>query len=91
MGESKTTTNHDTIREWVKQRGGQPATVTGTGSGDDVGLLRIDFPGYGEDERLEALEWEDFFEKFDQSKLAFLYQDETPEGETSRFCKFVNR
>ncbi len=75
-GESKTTTDHDEIRRWVEERGGQPATVKGTGGDDDAGLLRIDFPG-GSGDRLEEISWEDFFEKFDEKKLAFLYQDET--------------
>jgi len=34
---------------------------------------------------------EEFFKIFDENKLAFLYQDKTADGETSRFCKFVER
>jgi hypothetical protein len=91
-GESHTTTDHDVIRHWVEDRGGQPATVKGTErKGEEAGLLRIDFPGRGEDERLEHISWDAFFEKFDESNLAFVYQDETAEGEESRFGKFVSR
>jgi hypothetical protein len=90
-GESKTTTDHDEIRKWVEERGGRPATVTGTGDGDDAGILRIDFPGVGDEDSLEELSWDDFFEKFDEKNLAFLYQDETASGEESRFFKFVSR
>ncbi len=90
-GESKTTTDHDTIRRWVEERGGRPARVKGTGSGDDPGLLRIDYPGRGDDESLEEISWEDFFEAFEENKLAFLYQEETKEGEESRFSKLVSR
>ena len=91
-GESKTTTDHDTIRKWVEERGGRPAGVKGTGGGDDPGILRIDFPGYGaEEESLEPISWDDFFKKFEQNKLAFLYQDETAGGEESPFFKFVKR
>ncbi len=89
-GESKKTTDHKTIREWVEKRGGFPAMVKGTGGKDDAGILRIDFPGY-DDSSLERLSWDEFFEKFDSKKLAFLYQDETSAGEESRFSKFVNR
>ncbi len=32
-----------------------------------------------------------FFEKFDKEDLAFLYQDETSAGKTSRFCKFIRK
>jgi hypothetical protein len=42
-GESRRTTDHDTIREWAEERGGRSATVAGTGSEDDPGGLRSDF------------------------------------------------
>ena len=90
-GESRQTTDHDTIREWVEERDGYPATVRGTGDGDEPGVLRIDFPGYSGEETLERISWETFFEKFDEEDLAFLYQEETDEGRTSRFFKFVDR
>jgi hypothetical protein len=90
-GTSKTTTDHDTIRKWAEERGGSPATVKGTGSDDEAGVLRIDFPGYSGEDRLEHISWDEFFEKFDDKKLAFLYQDETKDGEESRFFKLVNR
>jgi hypothetical protein len=88
---SSTTTDHNQIRKWVEERGGKPACVKGTGSKDDPGLLRIDFPGGAGEDRLEAIEWDEFFEKFDENKLAFLHQDETSSGDTSRFFKFVRR
>jgi hypothetical protein len=88
--ESHTTTNHDEIRKWVEERGGQPAIVKGTESGDSA-LLRIDYPGYSGEDTLEAIEWDEFFEIFDDNKLAFLYQEVTEDGDKSRFSKFVNR
>jgi len=91
MSQAKTTTNHDTIRQWVEDRQGTPATVEGTGEGDEPGLLRIDFPDGEPDPQLETIEWEDFFAKFDESELAFLYQEQTADGQLSRFCKFVNK
>ncbi len=90
-GESKQTTDHETIRRWVEERGGRPARVEGTGADGDPGVLRIDYPGRGDDDRLEEISWEDFFEKFDAEGLAFLYQEETKEGDESRFNKFVRR
>ncbi len=82
---AKTTTDHETIRAWAEARGGRPARVKGTGDDGDPGLLRLDF---GEpEEELEEIGWDAFFDKFDDSKLAFLYQDE-PEN---RFNKFVSR
>lgn len=90
-GKSARTTDHDTIRQWVEDRGGSPATVKATEKGDDPGLLRINFPGYSGEGRLENISWDEFFKKFDEKNLAFLYQDETRDGETSRFWKFVSR
>ena len=91
--ESKQTTDHDEIRKWVEQRGGQPAHVKRTGGGDDVGLLRIAFPGYDDEDdgNIEATEWLDFFKKFDEKKLSFLYQERTADGELSTFNKFTRR
>src|ERR1044072_1492609 len=88
--ESNTTTNHDEIRKWVEERGGRPAIVKGTERGESA-LLRIDYPGYSGEDTLETIEWEEFFEIFDDNKLAFLYQDKTADGGESRFSKFVNR
>lgn len=90
-GESKKTVDHEVIRSWVEDRGGKPATVTGTGGKDDPGILRINFPGYSGSKTLKEISWEEFFKKFDEKGLAFLYQDETAEGKESRFFKFVSR
>lgn len=89
MAEAAKTTDHETIRRWVEQRKGHPATVKATKEGDEPGLLRIDFPDYSGERTLEAISWEEFFDKFDREHLAFLYQEETDDGQTSRFCKFV--
>jgi hypothetical protein len=91
MAESRTTTNHDEIRRWIEERGGRPSRVKGTGSADDAGLLRVDYPGRGDDEALEEISWEEFFRAFEENNLAFLYQEETAEGSDSRFSKFVSR
>ena len=91
-GNSRTTTDHEEIRRWAEERGGRPATVKGTErGGEDAGILRINFPGTAADESLEDIDWDTFFNKFDDSNLAFVYQDETAEGEESRFGKFVRR
>ena len=90
-GESKVTTDHEEIRKWVEARDGNPARVKATGSDEDPGLLRIDFPGYSGKESLEHISWDDFFAKFEEKELAFLYQDRVRSGEQSRFFKFVTR
>jgi hypothetical protein len=89
---SHITTNHEEIRQWVEERGGHPATVKRTmESGDEPGLLRIDFPDFTGEESLEEITWEDFFEKFDEKELAFLYQEKTQDGKQSRFSKIISR
>lgn len=91
MPAAQQTTDHKVIREWIEARDGVPATVEGTGEGDEPGLLRIDFPDATPDPNLQKISWEDFFEKFEESKLAFLYQETTDDGSPSRFNKFVSR
>lgn len=88
---SNSTTDHQTIRKWAEQRGGRPTRVKGTGSGDDPGVLRLDFPGYSGEDDLEAISWDEFFEKFDQKNLALVYQEKTDDGELSNFNKLVDR
>jgi hypothetical protein len=90
---SKTTTDHDEIRKWADARGGKPAAVDGTGGNDDVGLIRIEFPDdFNSDSgKLSEISWDDFFEKFEEGKLALIYQDQTAGGDKSKFNKLVKR
>lgn len=82
---ARTTTDHEVIRDWAEERGGQPSRVKGTGDTQDPGLLRFDF---GEpEEELEPISWEEFFDKFEESKLALVYDDKPD----SRFSKLVSR
>ena len=74
----------------MEQHGGCPAQVKRTARGG-TGILRIDYPGYSGQQSLETITWDQFFDKFDQSKLAFLYQDRTKSGRPSRFSKLVKR
>jgi hypothetical protein len=89
MSESHMTTDHNIIRKWTEDRRGRPATVTATEEDGHAGILRIDFGP--KDERLNEIDWDEFFRKFDESDLAFLYQDRTNDGKLSRFHKFVRR
>jgi hypothetical protein len=89
--ESKTTTDHDEIRRWVEAHDGRPAAVRDTGADGDPGVLRIDFPGGAGADTLETLDWDDWFRKFDESELAFLYQEHKASGEDSTFFKLVER
>jgi len=87
--EAHTTADHEQIRRWTDARGGHPATVRGTEHGKEhAGILRIAFT---DDEDLEPIDWDEFFDKFDEAKLAFLYQERTKDGDENRFFKFVER
>lgn len=88
--ESQVTTNHGRIRQWAEARQGKPSRVAGTSTAE-AGLLRIDFPEHGNEDRLEEITWEDFFEKFEAAKLALLYQEQKKNGHESRFNKLVCR
>jgi hypothetical protein len=89
MSDAKTTTDHEQIQKWAEARDARPASVGGTGKKGEAGVLRLDF-GAKED-RLDAISWDEFFEKFEQEQLAFLHQDKTADGHVSRFHKFVRR
>src|SRR5438874_2601596 len=64
---AQATTDHDLIRRWVEERGGSAACVKGTGGRGDQGVLRIDFPGYTGGDSLQHIDWDEWFEKFDDN------------------------
>jgi hypothetical protein len=87
MSAAEKLTDHEKIKEWAESRGGKPAKVRDVkGSG---GILRFEFQD--PDDKLEPIEWDEFFKIFEEHKLALLEQEETASGETSRFAKFVSR
>jgi len=91
-GSSKITTDHSEIKKWAEERGAKPASVKGTG-GNDIGVLRLMFPGYGakKSQSLKEISWDEFFKKFNENHLAFIYQEETSSGVKSNFNKFITR
>src|SRR5205085_4958967 len=88
---SKATTDHEQIRRWAEERGAHPACVRGTGGKGDIGMLRLDFPGYTGEDKLQPIGWDEFFKKFDQRRLALVYQEKTARGQKSNFNKLVSR
>jgi hypothetical protein len=81
------TTDHAKIRKWAEAHGGKPAAVGRTHTDDDVGLIRIMFPQapQSEHQALVEISWDEFFKKFEETKLALLYEED------SRFRKLVGR
>jgi hypothetical protein len=88
---SRPLTDHNEIRRWAEDRGAHPACVRGTGDSGDTGMIRLDFPGYSGQGKLEEISWDDWFDKFDESGLALLVQDKTARGQRSNFNKLVSR
>ena len=92
MSSSDTTIDHEVIKAWTEKRGGRPSIVPiggGRGKRQSGGVLRLDFGP--KEENFEEVSWDEFFEIFEQSQLAFLFQDKTADGKESRFNKFVHR
>jgi hypothetical protein len=89
--QSRTLTDHEEIRRWAEERGARPACVRGTGGSGDIGMLRIDFPGYSGETSLEHIGWDEWFDKFDERGLAMLVQDTTAGGQKSNFNKIISQ
>src|SRR5437764_14728803 len=83
--------DHDEIRQWAEERNASPACVRGTGGGDDVGMIRLDFPGYSGETSLQHIDWDEWLQKFDQNNLALLVEDTTSRGQKSNFNKIISR
>lgn len=87
--DTKTTTDHETIREWIEQRGSIPAQVTEP-AGDDPGSLAV-IPEGKMDDSVREVSWEKFFEIFEDEGLAFVYQTKRDNPDEQWFCKFDER
>jgi len=88
---SRVLTDHDEIRRWAEERDARPSAVQRTHTDDSVGIIRLDFPGYSGENSLEEIEWDEWFDKFDDNNLALIVQDQTAGGERSNFNKIVSR
>jgi len=84
-------TDREEIQQWAEERGARPSCVRGTGGKGDIGMLRLDFPGYTGEDSLEEISWDDWFAKFDENNLALLVQEKTAGGQKSNFNKLVSR
>jgi hypothetical protein len=91
MSAVKVTTDHQEIRKWVEARGGKPAHVKRTARGKGPGMLRIDYPGFSDEETLEPMSWAQWFRAFDANDLAFVHQDAVKGGRKSRVSRLVAR
>lgn len=87
---SRVTIDHEEIRQWADARCGRPSVVTRTSKGDETGILRIDFPGYSGRGTLEPISWDEFFDTFEEHKLALVYSAHA-HGHRSNFNKLIAR
>src|SRR5215475_3912606 len=83
--------DHDAIQQWAEARGATPSCVKKTGRKGDIGMIRLNFPGYSGEESLQAISWDEWFEQFDESNLALIVQDATAGSQKSNFNKLVKR
>lgn len=72
------TTDHEEIREWVETHGGQPALVRRIPEVRDGGDLSLEFLVDGQEPELVPISWADFFQRFEDHHLAFLYEEDDP-------------
>ena len=84
---AKTTTDQETIRKWAESKGGKPAAVDRKNARGDVGIIRIMFPNnpQSEHQSLVEISWDEFFQQFEESNLALIYEED------SLFSKIVGR
>jgi hypothetical protein len=54
-------------------------------------MIRLDFPGYSGEGKLQEISWDEWFQKFDEKNLALMVQDMTARGRKSNFNKLVSR
>jgi hypothetical protein len=87
-GRSLVTTHHEVIKGWAEERGGVPATVSGTEHDDHLGVLRFDFGG--DDDKLRHVSWDEWFKTFDERQLNFIYQESRSDGNQSTFFRLEN-
>lgn len=85
-GQTLATRRHDVIKHWADERKAAPATVPGTEYGNTLGVLRMDFRGYGGGS-LEKVNWQTWFNTFDKRKLTFVFQEHKRDGHMSNFFK----
>jgi hypothetical protein len=70
-----TLTDHESIKRWAREHGATPAHVKGTGRGHDTLRFEFEMEATNHDTRLERLDWDDWFQRFDEGGLALIVDD----------------
>lgn len=82
----KYTTDNDEIRAWIEEHGGVPAVLKGVseeGGEESADMLHISFDQ--KDPNMEAMSWDEFFERLENERLALSYDDAAPTGALPEF------
>ncbi len=94
----KVTIDHQMIRMWAEAHRGKPEILEDQDTDANTPILRLDFPGKRDDVFLgdnlgeKKIGWDEFFKKFDEQDLAFMYEDIVEKGADASFSyKFVKR
>ncbi len=87
----KITTDREEIRQWAKAHNGRPAVIRRPTRGGGVGIVDIDLAGVGNDEDVQPISWEDFFDYIEAHHLAFAYEKESRPGEQHWYHELVKR
>src|SRR5215475_433113 len=87
FGDLEYTTDHRRIRRWVTSHRGRPALVK-----SEPKSLYIRFPSHPKnDDSLELISWDQFFDRFDADQLAMRFVSEPSTGHGSPPVSFVSR
>ena len=93
----KATTNHNEIKRWIVNHGGSPAIFDDPQAKADLPSIHVDFPGDRDAEYMQEavvitkVSWEEFFKKFEEKKLAFIYEPDDKIEDITLAFKFVKR
>ncbi len=89
FAQGKVTIDRNIIRKWAQARHGWPALVKKVTSAGIEMVLSFVFPDNEPLETVRKISWEEFFEKFDQQHLAFVYQESDRNRELSYYYEFI--
>ncbi|EJT04229.1 hypothetical protein [Rhizobium sp. CCGE 510] len=83
MARFGTTADYSRIKHWIEERGGHPARIKDARDSETVGVDFSSEPG-------EEISWDEFFQGFDGSRLAFLHRTEA-QDDAARLGRIVRR
>lgn len=87
--ETRTTTDHGTIRNWIESNDLAVARTAETDRSRSDGLTIV--TEGRSDDSIKEVTWDEFFETFEDEGLAFTYRTETMGPEEQLYYEFVSR